>query len=273
MAQELTPEQWAQVEEEQKVWHECALSTEPADFPTAEAAIHRLYELANVTPPQRFVRVSSTASANVAIWLLSNDNGETFKRLETTALRTVFPDADSMWVDHDTIPQGPTAAVDAALQTMLYSMPYDEGTMLRQAQDKLNELFAAHYQVKQLPTLQDTVGQYLRDASMTPSYHYFAASLDAHWLGFYETLRGMGLEFTDEAKNQLTEWIALVKSCAWWWPYSEVCVVSDRPAQLHTETQPGSTMLRLGEVGSSTSVDQPTQQVTSSAADGRVADR
>lgn len=243
MAQELTPEQWAQVEEEQKLWHEHALSTQPADFPAAEAAITRLYQLAGVNPPQRFVRVSSTASANVAIWLLSTNHGETFKELEAQARQSV--DMDGRYLMDPPTPQGPTAAVDAALGTSLYSHPYPEGNWTRMVQDKLNELFATHYKVRQLPTLQDTVGQFLRDSDMSPSYHYFAASLDAHWLGFYETLRGMGLKFTDEAKNQLTEWIALVKSCAWWWPYSEVCVVSDRPSQLHVETQPGSTMLRL----------------------------
>lgn len=246
MAQELTPEQWAQVEEEQKTWHEYALSTTPADFPTAEAAIVRLYELAGVNPPQRFVRVSSTASANVAIWLLSTQHGDKFKELERQALNSVQAGLEVLYVEHQDHPttQGPTAAVDAALQTSLYSEPYTTG-IFREAQTKLNQLFATHYMVTQLDTLQDTVSQFLRDADMSPSYHYFAASLDAHWLGFYETLRGMGLEFTDEAKSQLTEWISLVKSCAWWWPYSEVCVVSDRPGQLHVETQPGSTMLRL----------------------------
>nr|WP_318273137.1 hypothetical protein [Micromonospora provocatoris] len=43
----------------------------------------------------------------------------------------------------------------------------------------------------------------------------------------------------DEA-GHLDTWAGLARSCGWWWPGEEVCVVVDRPQAIRTEPVPGT---------------------------------
>jgi hypothetical protein len=59
-------------------------------------------------------------------------------------------------------------------------------------------------------------------------------------------LRRIGLARYPAAEaGQLADWAAVARSCGWWWPGEEVCVVVERPAVIRTEPVPGS---RHGEV-------------------------
>ncbi|MFC0505179.1 DUF6745 domain-containing protein [Micromonospora costi] len=35
-------------------------------------------------------------------------------------------------------------------------------------------------------------------------------------------------------------WAGLARSCGWWWPGEDVCVVVDRPAEMRTEPVAGT---------------------------------
>ena len=32
----------------------------------------------------------------------------------------------------------------------------------------------------------------------------------------------------------MTGWVDLARSCFWWWPYHGICIVCDRPAEIHS---------------------------------------
>ncbi len=68
-------------------------------------------------------------------------------------------------------------------------------------------------------------------------YQRFWGQHEAHWIAFYDVPRHLGLvTYSDEVSARLDLWTALARSCGWWWPYGNVCVISERPALVKTET-------------------------------------
>ncbi|MEV4141500.1 DUF6745 domain-containing protein [Dactylosporangium sp. NPDC049742] len=56
---------------------------------------------------------------------------------------------------------------------------------------------------------------------------------DATWIGFYDTIRKLGLaRFRPHDDAQLDEWAALARAAGWWWPGDDVCVLVERPSQV-----------------------------------------
>jgi hypothetical protein len=63
---------------------------------------------------------------------------------------------------------------------------------------------------------------------------------DAYWIAYYDMARRNGLaRFRPADNDHLDDWATLARSCGWWWPGEEVCVVVERPASVHTEPVPG----------------------------------
>lgn len=55
---------------------------------------------------------------------------------------------------------------------------------------------------------------------------------DANWLGFYDFfIHEVGL---DEAKDVLPM-MKLAQHCGWWWPYENICILSEIPIDLHID--------------------------------------
>ncbi len=64
---------------------------------------------------------------------------------------------------------------------------------------------------------------------------------DAAWVAYYDALHRLGLaSYGPDALDHLGHWAALARSCGWWWPSEDVCIVVDRPEQIHTEPVPGT---------------------------------
>ncbi|GAA4225365.1 hypothetical protein GCM10022254_07140 [Actinomadura meridiana] len=64
---------------------------------------------------------------------------------------------------------------------------------------------------------------------------------DAAWIAYYDVLHRLGLaRFGPAEFEHLGHWAALARSCGWWWPGDDVCVVVERPELVRTEAVPGS---------------------------------
>ena len=64
---------------------------------------------------------------------------------------------------------------------------------------------------------------------------------DACWIGYYDALRRLGLARHDrDTTNHFGQWVELARSCGWWWPGADVCVLVDRPAVVSVVAMPGS---------------------------------
>ncbi|WP_207936113.1 DUF6745 domain-containing protein [Actinomadura sp. KC216] len=64
---------------------------------------------------------------------------------------------------------------------------------------------------------------------------------DAAWIAYYDVLHRIGLARYDPRQlDHLGHWATVARSCGWWWPGEDVCVVVDRPDRIRTEAVPGS---------------------------------
>jgi len=60
----------------------------------------------------------------------------------------------------------------------------------------------------------------------------------AHWICYYIVFRDiLKLEYNEKDERLLNNLDILVKSCCWWIPFDNVCIVSDRPSELKLDAQ------------------------------------
>lgn len=196
------------------------LSTSPADRPAAEAALSGLYEEAGFAPP-RFHWVPSP-----------------FAALHTAppGLRAATPPAE---LGFDALP------VVVALRARIVDV--------RLALDPLIRPAGAYAEVRR------EVG--LPVAACATAVHQ-PGLVDA-WetrfrsTGWYGALRGdwaaeadaarrrYGVALPEGSKRFLDLWKAAAASAGQWWPREDVCVVSERPREIHTEPDSPDGQVRL----------------------------
>jgi hypothetical protein len=191
----------AEIREEWLGW---ALSTLPADRPAAEAAISELYRLIGLAPP-RFHWVSSPMAG----------------------LETVPPGGRvsewSVTPKFVTLVQELRHRLDARITWAQQERERLVRLTVRQSLSRsANSTFLA-----QLRPLHDP---YDRQWSRTYEYQCFS------WIAHYDALRrAAGVVFEPRQNGLLDLWAAAARSCRWWRPHEDVCVVSERPLALHTE--------------------------------------
>jgi len=64
---------------------------------------------------------------------------------------------------------------------------------------------------------------------------------EASWIAYYDALRRLGLaRYGPDDTDHFGAWSGLARSCGWWWPGEQVCVVVERPAVVITEPVSGT---------------------------------
>jgi len=59
---------------------------------------------------------------------------------------------------------------------------------------------------------------------------------DAGWVAHLDVIRQLGLgRFTRSDDDHFEDWATLARSCGWWWPGEDTCVVVERPARIVPE--------------------------------------
>lgn len=193
-------ERWRQATDIRDEWLGWALSTLPADRKAAEAAITELYRLIGYDPP-RFVWVDSPGAALSEL--------PPARKLRESEL--------------------PTRSADWPVANQLATLQADLRRHLDARIDKR--------------LISDRLRDIVRDAICTPLRLELGddgvnlawrGQHDAYWVGHYDAwIRAWGIR--TRAQGQLDLWAALARSCGWWWPYDDVCVVSERTAEVHLE--------------------------------------
>ena len=56
---------------------------------------------------------------------------------------------------------------------------------------------------------------------------------DASWLAYYDFFQRTGTKGTERLESLRT----LALSCGWWWPYENLCILTDRPSQMHRDNR------------------------------------
>jgi hypothetical protein len=253
---------WSHAVEIRRTWLGCALATEPADRDRAERALTRIYARIWRQRP-RFEWVDSPAKAMPLVAGLPT-------------LDALYQLARS----HRPGPERPPLASDLAVAVSRLrgglsagvGHPDPELTPVRKGKSKGSgkDRDKGRDEWPDLPPREALdagvpIGVVLhrgvRNALHTSLIRGFAAPVraalarggssvvpvcwygqqDAFWIGYYDVLRRLGLaRYGAEDAEHLDDWITLARSAGWWWPDEDVCVVVDRPAEVHTEAVPGA---------------------------------
>jgi hypothetical protein len=191
-------------------WLGRALSAPPADRPAAEAAISGLYRLAGLDPP-RFHWVPSPLAA-----------------FETV------PPGMRLRPDGPHVFDGPAAR---ALAACALGLRLDLDDAVRAHCSSLAGLFRQQVQFSLARSVRGTLGMVARAAhDRKRAADTWYDRLCVSWIAYYDVMRRVaGVPFTSEETRRLDLWGAALTSSGWWWPYEDVCVVSDRPVAVRTE--------------------------------------
>ncbi|WP_207939320.1 DUF6745 domain-containing protein [Actinomadura darangshiensis] len=98
-----------------------------------------------------------------------------------------------------------------------------------------------------LASSRNTLRMALRSANeLVEQGAVWYAALCVSWAAHYDGVRRTsGVVFTPEQNRLLDLWATLGRSCGWWWPRESVCVVSERPVEVHTEVWGDDGRVRL----------------------------
>lgn len=200
----------AEIREE---WLGRALSTLPADRPAAEAAISGLYRLIGLDPP-RFHWVSSPFAALHTVPPGTRPRpSETAGDLFEWALPPRFTSLMGRLCQE----------LDAPVRWL--HRPMDD-LIRREVRDSLSR------------SAEGSLLLAFVAATGEPNHRgrYWYAAQCVSWVAHYDALRRVaGVVFDPEHHRRLELWATTARSCGWWWPHEDVCVVSERPVAVYTE--------------------------------------
>jgi hypothetical protein len=243
-------------------WLTIGLSAARADRPVAEAAVSRLYEMAGAPPPA-FAWVPSPLAALEAV------------RAARSRYPAIQPPRE---LARRHVRQWPVAARLASLLTSLrgrldarihgaagdwpdsragnpgtVSMYGPEDAILSGISDRSVVVVTVGQSLRW--TLSDAVAAPLRsvltraigrtagDDELTPGGGViaFRNQHEAAWIGYYDARRRAGFGgYASADLRELDVWAALTTSAGWWWPGEGLCVMAERPVEVHTEPLTGS---------------------------------
>jgi hypothetical protein len=230
----LRPEFWSRVVEIRRDWLAHGLSTKPADRDATEQRLTRLYRRLSRARP-RFEWVDSPHQALPLVAELP-----THDDLYAWIFRSGSPPVAS---DLATEVSRLRGDLDACL-------PAPAGREKAKTWSRMPPLDALAAGVPVHDVLRYGVRDALR-TSLADGFHVpvrralgpvpvcWYGQQDASWIAYYDAVRRLGLgEFRPVDDQHLDDWAALARSCGWWWPGEDVCVVVERPAAVDTEPVP-----------------------------------
>ncbi|HEY2671807.1 MAG TPA: hypothetical protein VGJ07_15740 [Rugosimonospora sp.] len=245
---DVAAEHWRRSAEIRREWLHWGLSTEPADRPAAEQALSTIYARLR-RPRPRFVWVDSPSGALPLVaglptldtlyqWVmrpprsgpppLASDLAASLSRLRSALdERLTRPDFDPPPPKRKNAQQ--PWPVLPPLDALRAGIPFRE--VLRQGvRDALRTSLADGFYLPVRAAL----------AAQRPPAVCWYGQQEAYWVAYYDTWRRLGLaQYSHADESYLDVWATLARSCGWWWPGEEVCVIVERPAAIHVEAVPG----------------------------------
>jgi hypothetical protein len=239
-------------------WLACGLSAEPADRPAAERAIAGIYARLSRprpgfvwvdSPRQALTRVADVAGLSTLDDLYRWVNGR--RPLGDPPL------ASDLAADRSVL----RGALDGCLPTPDPNPPPPKAKSRKEKKEHpprpvLPPLQALEFGVPLREVLHQGIREALRTSLADGFYHPVRAALAEHpqtlpvcwygqqeswWVGYHDVVRRIGLaRYPAPEARHLADWVAIVRSCGWWWPGEDTCVVVERPIAVRTEPVPGS---------------------------------
>lgn len=66
---------------------------------------------------------------------------------------------------------------------------------------------------------------------------FFYGGHQQYWIAYYVFMSQIGVSYPETLRQQLHWWDSLGHSCGWWMPYSNVCLIADRPVTQSVDEQ------------------------------------
>ncbi|MCS7478065.1 DUF6745 domain-containing protein [Umezawaea endophytica] len=211
-------------------WFDHALSTAPADRQASEDAITDLYALVG-RPRPSFVWVDSPAAAQPLLPPSAGIRSDLPLPLESLVASLVSSLRERLdrriGADRDISFQPPDPPLDP-VASLRSGVP-------------LRTVLEAGVRDPLRRTAGESVAGAIRAALPERSGLVWYGQHEAAWVAHYDVHRRVGVSlFGADDLVQLELWATIARSCGWWWPREGVCVVAERPAEVHVEPVAGS---------------------------------
>jgi hypothetical protein len=239
----LTRRRLEQARQIRQEWRRHALSTAPADRPAAEEAVRRLYKL-DGRPAPRFVWADSPLGALLAIWGLSDDHREAQGAGLLADVRRRRPLPSAAWRYELTLRRRhPLTARfrrgGGDLGPVLSSPPPRVGPLNR---DRLllspDDRGLPPFGPVLVPELRARVAPELRRLVFDFADKCTTGQFDAQGVGSDLVYCDLGVvTLRPDYAERLDLLAALARCTGPWWPYPDVCVMTERPVRFEIQPQ------------------------------------
>jgi len=205
-------------------WLTTGLSTAPADFETAEAAVTRLYERIGKKRPY-FVRLSSPLGAELYINLLCKTWPNVDQKQLWGQLRDQLGDqlrdqlGGQLWDQ---------------LRGQLWGQLRDQ--LGGQLWDQLRDQLRGQLRDQLGGQLWDQLRDQLRDQRLSYMGTWFWGQWDSYLWGWADAGRRVGAVYPEALNDALDDHCAISRSIGWWYPFNDFCILTDRPEVLNRDT-------------------------------------
>ena len=263
---DLTPERQKTIDDAYLEWRDVGLSTDPADFNTAEQAISNLYASIGKDKPH-FVRLSSPFAAEIYINLLCKTWPTDY-----TADQLWGQLGDQLWGQlGDQLWGQLRDQLGDQLRGQLWGQLRDQlGDQLRgQLGDQLGDQLRGQLGDQLWGQLRDQLGDQLRgqlgdqlwgqlrdqlgdqlwgqlgdqlrgqlgDSKLSFTGTWFEGSWDSYIWGWGDAGRRLGAKYPNELDVALDQHCAISKSIGWFYPFNDFCILTDRPEIINFDDQ------------------------------------
>ena len=79
------------------------------------------------------------------------------------------------------------------------------------------------------------LGDQLRDQNLSYMGTWFCGQQDAYWVSYYTFCQKIGVIYKPHSSDGLEIWNEIVRSCHWFYPFLEFCLISDKPRKLNID--------------------------------------
>ena len=255
----------ARVAEFRQGWFRVGTSTERADRPRAEAAIARMYARLGAAPPP-FLWCDSPMTAKLAMSVMGGRRssrrtalwhslpyelrdawgdgkqalplgvwlGDSLQISEAW-LRNVLRASGKDWLTVALIRTVPSFAVRARLAVALEDPRWGSQRARELLESAVDFTLSRSLRARKIPYRRIPLqGQQQSDWTIPYRHIPLHGLLQGDWIERSLFDRDvLGIHYAPLLSDALDEWADLARSCQWWWPYRQICVVSERPAELH----------------------------------------
>jgi hypothetical protein len=276
MINELTEEQKALLPVYRDKWMKIGLSTGPADRTKAEDAIRRAYKIAALDEPKQIIWSTSPLVGWIVVCILKNDKmmKKLFKEYQKLGDSVWASVGNSVWASvgdsvgdsvedsvedsvgdsvgdsvWDSVGDSVRASVRASVRNSVWDSVRDSiwdsvrdsvwDSVRASVRDSIWDSVRASVRDSVRNSVGDSVGDSVWDSvgDSVKGFNYFETifgSHEAHWLGFYDYFFEV---LKLESCSKLIPLMDFAKEGGWFYPYKNVCMVTERPIEIHMKDQ------------------------------------